>query len=402
MHAKWHRLLDDSRRQCDPEVLPFPAPAQLDLLKAALLPADQASPAWQRWKERGLELQTVADDASMRMFPRLWMNRDAAGIGDDDLNLLKGVHRHTIAYNASILAGGLKVAHLFDNAGIPALLFKGAAVIALGNGRLGLRRIDDVDVLIPEADAERAIAALIAGGCADFKTDNRPVGLSHARAFRAPNGTAIDLHWWAFKTAGDDSGMFATARESTLLGQTVLIPSTTDCLVIALGHAFQLYNAPRLRWITDAMLIFESAEIDWTMLLERARRPGATLAITEGLRYLEREFGALIPNYVLDELQRLPVSWRERGAFWSAVHQPPAGAAVLQYLEHHRTRRLHTSNGLPRDFVWHMAQATGRRRRDVLRRGPRVALRSVALIALRYGERTAGRWRLRARARRSL
>jgi len=137
-------------------------------------------------------------------------------------------------------------------------------------------------------------------------------------------------------------------------------------------------------------------------LVERARRPGVTLALTEGLGYLAREFGASVPAWVLDALQQLPVSWRERIAFWAAVHQPPVGATTFQHVEHHRARRLHTSNGLPRDFLWHMARVTGGRRRDVLRRAPRTALRSAALLALRYvPDGPVRRWRLRPRVDRA-
>ena len=401
--AKWNRLIDQSRHHVDPEQLPFPTPAQLDLLKAALLPAEQAAPAWRRWKGRGLELHTVTDDASMRVFSRLWANREAAGIGAEDLPILKGVYRKTVACNALTLAGGLQSAQILDDARIPALFIKGAALIAMTEGRLGLRRIDDVDVLISEADAERAIAALVKAGYADAKPDSRPVGFSHARAYRAPDAASIDLHWWAFKTAGDDSAMFDTAGKATLLGRPVLVASATDCLMSAVGNAFQVWNSPRLRWITDAMLLLESAEIDWPLLVERARRPGVTLALTEGLGYLAREFGASVPAWVLDALQQLPVSWRERIAFWAAVHQPPLGARAIQHVEHHRARRLHATNGLPRDFLWHMARVSGvERRRDVLRRAPRTALRSAALLALRYvPDRPVRRWRLRPRVDRA-
>lgn len=69
------RLRKLGRRQFEPEQLPFPTASQLDLLRAALLPAEQAAPARQRWKARGLELQS-ADRDSIRIFSHLWSNRD--------------------------------------------------------------------------------------------------------------------------------------------------------------------------------------------------------------------------------------------------------------------------------------------------------------------------------------
>ena len=383
--SKWNRLLDQSRQLVAPEELPFPTPAQMDLLKAALLPAEQAAPAWRRWKLRGLELQTVTDEPSMQLFPYLWANREAAVIGAEDLPLLKGIYRSTFAANAVRLQAALQASRVLADAEIPVLFIKGAALIAINGDRVGLRRIDDVDLLVPESEARRAITALATVGYVDAKPDSRPIGYSHARGYRAPSGAPIDLHWWAYKAAGDDRGVFDTAFAATLLGSPVRIPSATDCLVLTLANAFQVYVSPRLRWIADASLLLNSGGIDWDLLIERARRPGVALRLYSGLKFMAEHFQAPVPARAIEELSRLPVSWQERGAFWAATHHPVVGSGILEEFERHRARRLHTRNDLPRGFVWHMAQRSGERRRDVLRRAPRTAVRSTMLLVLRYG-----------------
>lgn len=356
------------------EELPFPTEAQLDLLKAALLPADEAAPAWRRWKARGLSLDAV-DGASGRLFSQLWTNRDSAFVDEADRALLKGVYRQALANNAVTIGGAFDVIQPLRDAGIPVLFFKGAAMIAIADGRLGLRRIVDVDVLVPEADAERAVAILTASGH-EVKPGQPPIPIGHyqAWAFQAPNGAELDLHWWAYKVAGDDSVMFETARDTRLLGRTVLIPSATECLISAVATAFsgRPPGSP-VRWIADAMLIFELEEsaIDWQALLERARRPGLTLGLSRGLEFLAREFGAPVPAWALAELRRRPTSWRERVAYWATVNDPRVGLALIDQLERHRTRRLHYSTGVPRDFLGHLAQATGAmtgKRRDLFER----------------------------------
>lgn len=384
--GRWDRLIADSKWEVTPEALPFPTDAQLDLLKAALLPAESAAPAWRRWKARGLELQTVADHASMNVFPQLFANREAAGIGIEDLLLLKGIYRHTVAYNAAALSNGLTMVRLLESAGIPVLFIKGAAIIGM-LGALGVRRIDDVDILIPESDAERAISIVLAGGYRDAKPDSRLVGFSHARAYRKATGPPVDIHWRAFKNAGDDSGFFKSAREATVLGHTVRVPSATDSLVLTFANAFQLWGSPLMRWISDSVWILRNCEIDWALMLERAHRPGVAPALTEGLTYLAREFNAPVPAEVLIELRRIPVSWQERGAHWAVMNRPPVGAFTLEQLDRHRARRLHSSDNWPRDFLWHMAASSGTQRRDLIRRAPRTAARSVALLLLIGGRK---------------
>ncbi len=238
------------RPRAKPEQLPFPTAAQMDLLKAALLPAEHAAPAWRRWKARGVQLRT-ADAASYRIFSPLWANRDAAAVGAEDRPLLKGVYRAALANNAVVLASALDATQILAEAGIPVVFFKGAAMIAIASDGLGLRRIADVDVLIAETDVVRSVALLTAAGL-------RPkpgyeagplIGINHAWACTGPNDSELDVHWWAFKTAGDDRVVFETAREATLLGRPVLIPSATETLVTAVANGFARHPASPLRWI---------------------------------------------------------------------------------------------------------------------------------------------------------
>lgn len=333
--AKWKRLRDPIPRP-GREELPFPTEAQLDLLKAALLPAAAAAPAWRRWKARGLELETVERD-SIRMFPQLWTNRDAAAVGADDVPILKGVYRHVLAKNAGALTAALDANQLLTQAGIPVLFIKGAAVVAR-TGRLGLRLMDDVDFLIPEVDAQRAIAVLTTAGYQDKK-----IGADHSWDCISPTGYPLDVHWWAFKIAGDDRCMFESACGGALLGEAVLIPSATESLMAAIAHGFRSQGGSPMRWIADAYLLLEMQDeaIDWSVLLERARRPGLTTSLFAGLEFLAREFGSPVPVEVLDQLRRRPVHWRERAAHWAEVGHRPVGANLARDLLESRARRLH-------------------------------------------------------------
>ncbi len=342
MLAKWNGLLD--RIRFPARERPFPTDAHLDLLKAALLPAEHAEPAWRRWKDRGHQLQTVYG-ASVRLFPQLWANRDAAGIGAEDLPLLKGAYRQVLADNSVKLRAALGATRPLVETGIPVLFLTGAAMISIADGRLGLRPIRDVDVLVPEPDAERAVALLLDAGHEAHSGPAR-LGASHSWSCSDANGTELDVHWWAFTTAGNDSGIFESAQEATLLGRPVLIPSATDCLVAAVANAFSGCGSP-LRWIADSMLLFQFSidTIDWDVFLERARRPGLTLGLAAGLDFLAQEFSAPVPDYVIDELRRRPVSWRGHAAHWVAVTRPPGSVLLLSHMVRLSARRPEPVDG---------------------------------------------------------
>ena len=368
--GKWERLIADSKRAVDSGNLPFPNDAQLDLLKAALLPADQAAPAWRRWKCRGVRLDTVGD-VSVRLFHRLWANRDAAAIEAEDRALLKGVYRRSFADNVSKLTSALDATQILVDAGIPVLFLKGAALIATCDATLGLRRIGDVDILVPELEAERAAALLTATGCQATYETYQEAYASHVHAWtcKTPAGYNVDLHWRAFKPAGDDSPMFETAQEATLLGRSVLVPSATESLLVAVANAFWL-NGPPMRWIADSLLLLETGPIDWDVVLQRANRPGLMPGLAAGLGYLAGEFGAAVPTTVLDELHRRQLSWQARVAYWAATK---GTFPNLVQFEAARAHRLHFP-----------AQ---RMNRDMTYQTLRAVIRSVVLLALRFSNR---------------
>ncbi len=383
----WERLARQNRQRR--ENLPFPTEAQLDLVKAAIMPADQAAPAWQQWKSRGLQITDI-DGPSFVLLPQLWANRSAAGVDEHDLPLLKGVYRQTFANNAARLSAGVEAAQLLGDAGIATVFFKGAGVMALA-GRPGLRFIGDVDILVPEQDARRAIEVLSAAGYRSVAA-GPAVGMAHAWGCLNSDGFSVDLHWWALKPAGDDGPVFETAQRVTLLGRPILVPSAAESLIVIVANAFQVSGSP-LRWIADAMLLFaEGGEVDWDTLLDRARRPGVMPGLAVGLDYLAREFGAPVPAAVLDELRRRRAPWQNRVALWTAVRRPAVGATPLELIGRHHARRLHAPGSEPRDFVGYLARAKGvRRRRDLLRRAPRAAVRIAVVLAISCTDRFAKR-----------
>jgi hypothetical protein len=383
--AKWQRLLRESSVAepapgSVPEDQPFPTAAQLELLKAALLPAGQSASAWRSWKARGLDLETV-DRNSVRMFSRLWSNRVAAEVGPEDLPLLKGVYRHVFASNAVMLSSVLDATRILGEAGIPALFMKGAAMIAR-TGNLGLRLIDDVDILIPEAADRQATALLRAAGY----TDRHDFDVRHSWDCTTPSGSPLDVHRWAFKTAGEDLDLFARACEATLLETPVKITSPTDSLMIAIAHGFRLPSGAPLRWIADALLVvqLDGEAIEWHVLLERARRPGLTLSLVDGLGFLAREFGAPVPPEVLEELRRRPVHWRERAAHWAAVKDRRFGAGLARALLEQRAHRLHCGSSRRAS----LASDLGAVEREL-----RAAVRAVLVAQIRrFNPRATGRF----------
>jgi hypothetical protein len=382
--SRKHRLPDGA----------LPTPAQVDLLRAASLGAGAAG-AWRDWRSHALSIDDL-DDASLRVLPRLWLNHAAAGIEADDLPRLRGTYRKAFAENVLVLAGSLEGLAAIESAGVPAVLIKGGAVLAL-QSTLGARTLADLDVLIPIERVAEARAALSSVGFeAEDGAQARLVDVRHAWSFRNHQGVALDLHWYAFKTPGDDREVFARARVGELLGRSVAVPEAGELVLQVCVHGVGPWPAS-VRWIADAMALLanDADPIDWRRVVARAKAREVTVAAREAFGVLADEIGAPIPGFVLDELRRTPASWRERAAH-RAVVEGWRGSFYLSLVEFHRRARMHGAQRPPRDLLGHFADFVNvQHRRTVLDLAVRRAWRRLSGGTREPWEQTGRDWRRR-------
>ena len=142
--------------------LGLPSDSAVNLLKARLLPIDQARPAWKAWCE------ACDIDAASWMEVRL-----LAGIGErmDELDpdsplrpRLEGVRRFIWTRNQIRLARSMPFLQALADAGLPFMLLKGGARIALSSDAAGQRFIRDIDVLIARDRMFEAVDVVLGKG----------------------------------------------------------------------------------------------------------------------------------------------------------------------------------------------------------------------------------------------
>ena len=167
------------------------------------------------------------------------------------------------------------------------LLLKGAALNLSIYPELGMRAMDDFDILVPLNQAPLATAALLSWG---FKIrPEKP--MPHSMDFTHPERGNIDLHWHALYDCawpGADEAFWNAAQPQTLGNQPVWTLAPTDQLLhlIAHGMAWQFDVAP-IRWIPDALWVLRAhqQEIDWDRLVERTIDLRLSLRVRAGLEY---------------------------------------------------------------------------------------------------------------------
>ena len=354
---------DTARREPEAAVLNIPAwggepaygdswPTQLqsDLLRAALLCDERGLAAWRRVRP----VLTIAemDSGVQAVLPQLRTNLRALGVDDHLMELFKGVHRHAWARNQLMLAQVMPVVAALEQAGVPTLMLKGAALMVEGRRDAGVREMTDIDVLIPTravADACRVLAECgmrpIENIPLWFVTDYWAPSVRHSTNFENAAGGQLDLHWHALRLSRQDhadADFWAAAQPVVLGGVRTRTLCPADELLLVILHGLGWAPTPTYRWALDAALIARGlcGEVDYDRLVDQALRRRVAPALRAGLRYLKDVADVQAPEHVPRALRVIaPLQHRELSAY---AKRPSARSAVDrgiyfhgQYLREH-------------------------------------------------------------------
>jgi hypothetical protein len=366
-----------------------PTAEQLLVLHAALDPAPVAATAWQRWRE-AIEFDDV-DHGSSRLLPLVYRNLGADAFDAEVAGRLKGLYRRSWSHNQLIFKRAAEAIAVLEGAGIETLVTKGASLALLSYGDVGVRPMDDVDVLVPLALTAEAIEALSgAGWSPDHDDPPAWTEVHHSLDFAGADSGHVDLHWFALWQPASDRELWRASVPLELAGAVTRAPCAADQLLLACVHGTPWSPLPPFRWIADAVTVIRSAgeQLDWDRLVAEAERRRVTVAAAAALAYLGEEFGASVPEPVLAGLRGAPASRHERAAFRAACRpDSPLRTLRMAWDRYRRLRDLDTGASRPGNFigfarrfwglesVWqlplHGARALSRRReRGVARSAP--------------------------------
>jgi Uncharacterised nucleotidyltransferase len=358
-----------------------PTEEQRLVLHAALDERDGALVAWQRWRQ-AVDLDAV-DHGSIRLLPLVYRNLGPDSFDAEVAGRLKDLYRSSWSHNQLIFKRAAGAIGVLEKAGIETLVTKGASLAILSYGDVGVRPMDDVDVLVRIDRTEEAIEALSAAGWAPDHDD--PLAwtrVHHSLGFAGKDSGNIDLHWFSLWQPASDAALWRASVPLELGGVATRAPSPADQLLLACVHGTPWSPLPPFRWIADAATVIRSAGegLDWEHLFAEAKRRRLSVATLAALDYLRDEFKLSIPDAALVQLGAVPVARHERAAFRAACKpDSPVRTLRMAWDRYRRLRDLDTGAPRPHGFiqfarrfwglesVWqlplHAAGALGRRRR---------------------------------------
>ncbi len=307
----------------------LPTHDQQLILQATLTPGASPRQAAIAWLS-SVDLNQL-DGASSLLLPLLHQRLAADSPDLPLLPILRGIRKRTWYRNRMLFPLAAQAIATLQQAAIPCLLLKGAALTVSTYRDISLRPMMDVDILVPWAQGPAALQLLLAAGWTlEDPRSTRPDYLTLARQFqhavglRHPSGQGLDLHWnmlsFNLGPAIDDS-IFPAARTIDFEGTPYPVPDPADLLLHLCVHGFAWDRLAPIRWIPDSVLLLRAhPDLDWARLLAAARARNITTIVLATLDYLESLFPATVPPHVLTHLRAQPAALFARLEYRQLLH----------------------------------------------------------------------------------
>jgi len=244
----------------------------------------------------------ISDAHDHLLLPAVWPRVEALGLTPQIPSAVAELIQTTAALslerNQRILAEAVHIATLLNDIGIQPVALKGLAFLLAGlYPDLGSRHLQDIDLLIPEADLPRALEHLQQQGFHPSDADELVLFRHHAAALQRPSSPQVELHHSVgtriCRRLLPAAEIFRDAQPFSLGGAHFLLPSATHLASHLVLHA-QLLNIyrdtifPRLRGLYDLQLLTQSMPVDWLQLIERYTNCGHYLTLALYLKEAQR------------------------------------------------------------------------------------------------------------------
>ena len=207
---------------------------------------------------------------------------DLPHVSPDILEGLRHLRRTAVAAELRRFRHWLAVMQALTDRGIRAVTLRGFPMVLAVYGKVGVRQIPKLDVLIERSDLDRARAVLAGYG---YRTV-RPTFTTDSSAALDSAAGRMALHWHA-----DD--LSAEAEPLLVEGQTVLVPPRLASLALLVSHGHAT-SWDRLASLVDVAESLDQLDVpDARALVSHLDRTGAGPALDDALERIQRLWGQL-------------------------------------------------------------------------------------------------------------
>jgi hypothetical protein len=221
------------------------------------------------------------------------------------------------------------IAGKFNEAGIPIMAFKGAALYLTLYRRPDDREMTDLDLIVKPDDVDRAMKLLedlgYHRGEAPFREDFFPRYYYEVQyRIGSIRPVSIDLHVRPFRVLRfsrfvPDDALWGRAVPVAIGKATVLVPAADDMLIHLAAHS-AIHGNDQPKWLVDIdrWIRAHRHEMDWERFLATVESWRLAGAVRSGIEAAQHLRGRACPAEILRRLTAMRTNWRDRLALWHA------------------------------------------------------------------------------------
>jgi hypothetical protein len=208
----------------------------------------------------------------------------------------------------------IKVMKLLEANAIEAIAFKGPALAQQAYGNITLRQYVDLDILVDEADLQRALNALKTQEYtldeALFQKVIDAPSIFHDVTLSAKNSIQIELHWKLFsdefQTNIETLNIKENLDEVELLNHK-LKSFQKEVLILYLSIHGAKHNWERVEWLVDIVRFIEKNGIDWEKLTELMHKTRTSKIMLSTLYLCHKVLGFELPSSISQALAQTQI-----------------------------------------------------------------------------------------------
>lgn len=246
--------------------------------------------------------------------PLLYQNLVESGsntwIPDQVVEHLRSYSKQMAIRHLSMTKSLLSLLEKFDEAGIPALTYKGPAFSLAVYDDLSLRQSRDLDILIEPDFLYEAEAILRERGFKPKRrlTEKQKQLLVQNGRHRTmeKEGLIVELHprISRFNAPSEVTELLERAESVELLGYRIPVMSSTDSLFTLAVHGTR-HRWNQLKWICDIAYLIRNRNFDWPAILEESKQRNCYRCVLLACGLSVTVFGTEIPDIIRTRLQSI-------------------------------------------------------------------------------------------------
>jgi len=242
------------------------------------------------------------------------------------LTALRQVTQAGTLLNGALVRETVRISRAFEEKGLPAIPFKGAALAALAYKDANLRDFDDLDFIVPQARLAEAQDILTAHGYRPLSQSRESFQDAHYHEpyhlyVHETSRLLVDLQWVMaheqFSFRLDRPDVWDRRTSLSVEGGRISTIAPEELLIILCVHGSK-HAWERLKWVVDVAALIRAQSLDWDRVLSTANRWKCRRMVLLGLRQAQQMMNAELPPAiwtairadadVLDLAARMPKS----------------------------------------------------------------------------------------------